>query len=58
MVMIFEYERNTITYQPTIIHRHCEVKNFLKLVPKLYLGTHLFSKFYFAAMVERRNTSA
>ena len=56
--MIFEYERNTITYQPTIIHRHCEVKNFLKLVPKLYLGTHLFSKFYFAAMVERRNTSA
>jgi len=22
--MIFEYERNTIAYQPTIIPRHCE----------------------------------
>jgi len=24
MVMIFEYERNTIAYQMTIIHSHCE----------------------------------
>jgi len=29
VVKIFEYERNTIAYQPTIIHRHCEARSNL-----------------------------
>jgi len=41
VVLIFEYVRNTIAYQPTIIHRHCEARSNL-VYPKSVLRWDCF----------------